>query len=278
MIPQLRERKGRSNNRRQQICEFLMARGYADVSDLSTQLNVHTATIRRDLNMLEAEGAVERVHGGVYAQRAQTGVLVDFSLRTKFQSDAKRTIARKVASLIENGDTVYLDTGTTVAMVAEELAGRQPLVVVTHSLAVVQALYLARGINLYVVGGRFLPHTRAFVGPMTEREIEAFRFRKTILATAGIDYKNRAITNAAFEEIPIKLAAIRQSDRVILAADSSKFGKPSLVSMIPLSDIHALVTDADPPPEATTILRSLGIELFTATGTQPQERFRGTEP
>jgi DeoR/GlpR family transcriptional regulator of sugar metabolism len=239
-----------------------MERGYADVADLSKQLNVNVATIRRDLNKLEAEGAVERVHGGAYARAAQTGVLIDFSLRTKFQTEAKRAIARKVASLIENGDTVYLDTGTTVAMVAEELVERQPLVVVTNSLAVAQILHLSRGINLYVVGGRYLPHTRALIGPMTEHEIEAFRFRKTILATAGIDYKNRVITNAAFEEIPLKRAAMHQSDRVILAADSSKFGKPSLISMIPLSDIHTLVTDSEPPPEAAAILRSLGIQVL----------------
>lgn len=256
------ERGSRGENRRQHICELLMRNGYVDVAALSKQLKVNAATIRRDLDMLEREGAVERVHGGAYARTAQAGVLVDFSLRTKFQFDAKRAIARKVASLIENGDTVYLDSGTTVAMVAEELLDRQPLVVVTHSLAVVQTLHHARGINLYVVGGRYLPHTQALVGAMAERELEAFRFRKTILATAGIDYRNRAITNAAFEEIPIKLAAIRQSDQVILAADSSKFGKPSLVSMIPLNDVHRVVTEADPPSEATTILRSLGIEVL----------------
>jgi DeoR/GlpR family transcriptional regulator of sugar metabolism len=270
MITKVRERKGRGNIRRQQICNLLMERGYADVGDLSMQLNANVATVRRDLIKLEAEGAVERVHGGAYARAAQTGVLVDFSLRTKFQSEAKRAIARKVASLIENGDTVYLDTGTTAAMVAEELVERQPLVVVTNSLAVAQILLMSRGINLYVVGGRYLPHTRALIGPMTEREIEGFRFRKTILATAGIDYKNRVITNAAFEEVPLKRAAMRQSDQVILAADSSKFGKPSLISMIPLSDIHILVTDMDPPPEAAAILRSLGIEVLIG-GTSPKE-------
>jgi DeoR/GlpR family transcriptional regulator of sugar metabolism len=264
MTPKFREGKSRGQIRRQRISELLMERGYADVAELSKQLNANVATIRRDLNKLEAEGAVDRVHGGAYAQAAQTGVLVDFSLRTKFQLDAKRAIARKVASLIEKGDTVYLDTGTTVAMVAEELVGRQPLVVVTNSLAVAQALHSSRGISLYVVGGRYLPYTRALVGPMTEHEIEAFRFRKMILGTAGIDCKNRVITNAAFEEIPLKLAAMRQSDRVILAADTSKFGKPSLISMIPLKDIHTLVTDSEPPPEAGAMLRSLSIEVLIA--------------
>ena len=158
-----------------------MEHGYADVGDLSEQLNVNAATVRRDLIKLEAEGAVERVHGGAYARSAQTGVLVDFSLRAEFQFEAKRAIARKVASLIENGDTVFLDTGTTVSMVAEELVDRQPLVVVTNSLAVAQILHSSHGINLYVVGGRYQPHTRALIGPMTEHEIEAFRFRKAML-------------------------------------------------------------------------------------------------
>ena len=250
--------------RRERICEILLERGYVDVSELGEKLGANVATIRRDLAKLESEGAVRRVHGGAYAQAAHVGVEVDFGLRMNFHAEAKRRLAQRAAALIESGDTVYLDAGSTAMMVAEELVGRHSLVVVTNSLAVAETLRSAKGVNLFVVGGRYLPHTRSLIGPMAEEAIRAFRFRKMILATAGIDYKNRALTMSALEEIPIKRAAMAQSEQVILVADRSKFGKPSLISMIPLADVHIIVTESPPPDPATEVLHSLGIQVHTS--------------
>ena len=248
--------------RRERICELVLERGYVDVAELGSRLNANVATIRRDLAKLEAEGAVRRVHGGAYAQAAHVGVEVDFGLRMNFHTDAKRRLAKRAAALIESGDTVYLDAGSTALMVAEELVGRHSLVVVTNSLAVTEALRSSKGVNLFVVGGRYLPHTRSLIGPMAEEAIRAFRFRKMILATAGIDFRNRALTMSALEEIPIKRAAMAQSERVILVADRSKFGKPSLISMIPLADVHTIVTDSEPPESAAEALQALGIQVI----------------
>ena len=263
MAKRLDGRKREGAQRRQHICELLLERGYVDVGELSAQLGVNVSTIRRDLDGLEAEGAVRRVHGGAYAHAAQTGVEIDFSLRLNFHVDAKRRIAHQAGLLINNGDTVYLDAGTTALMVAEELVSRRSLDVVTNSLAAAEVLRNAKGINLYVVGGRYLAHTRSLIGPMAEEGIRAFRFRKMILATAGIDYENQALTMSALEEIPIKRAAMAQSERVILVADRSKLGKPSLISMIPLANVHTLVTDALPPEDATAVFRNLHIEVIT---------------
>ncbi len=258
--------KGRRGGpgRREQICELVLGRGYVDVAELGQRLGANVATIRRDLAKLENEGAVRRVHGGAYAQAAHVGVEVDFSLRMNFHTEAKRRLAKRAAALIENGDTVYLDAGSTALMVAEELADRHSLVVVTNSLVAADTLRSAKGISLFVVGGRYLPHTRGLIGPMAEDAIRAFRFRKMILATAGIDFQNRALTMSALEEIPIKRAAMAQSERVILVADHSKFDKPSLISMIPLGDVHTIVTDAPPPASAAEALQALSIEVLVA--------------
>lgn len=258
--------KGRRSGpgRREHICELMLERGYVDVAELGQILNVNVATIRRDLARLETAGAVRRVHGGAYAQASHVGVEVDFGLRMNFHMEAKRRLAKKAAALIENGDTVYIDAGSTALMVAEELADRHSLVVVTNSLAATEALRSAKGISLFVVGGRYLPHTRGLIGPMAEDAIRSFRFKKMILATAGIDYRNRALTMSALEEIPIKRAAMAQSEQVVLVADHSKFGKPSLISMIPLSDVHTVVTDTRPPEESIEALQALSIELLIA--------------
>jgi len=260
----IRAGKGRRGGpgRREQICELVLERGYVDVAELGQRLSANVATIRRDLAKLEVEGAVRRVHGGAYAEAAHIGVEVDFGLRMNFHTEAKRRLAKRAAALIENGDTVYLDAGSTALMVAEELADRHSLVVVTNSLAAADTLRSAKGINLFVVGGRYLPHTRGLIGPMAEDAIRAFRFRKMILATAGIDFKNRALTMSALEEIPIKRAAMAQSERVILVADRSKFGKPSLISIIPLADVHTIVTDSRPSESALEALQALSIEVL----------------
>jgi DeoR/GlpR family transcriptional regulator of sugar metabolism len=251
--------------RRQRICELLLEEGYLDVAEISAQLNVNAVTIRRDLERLEGQGALRRVHGGAYAQASQMGVEMGFNLRNNFNVDAKRLIAQKAAEMLNDGDTIYLDSGTTAVMVAEELVKRRSSVaVVTHSLAVIEVLQDAQGIELHVVGGRYLAHARSMVGPIAEQTLRAFRLSKMILGISGVDYKNRALTMSPMEEVSIKRIAIAQSERVILVADHTKFGKPSLISLIPLGDVHCLVTDTLLPEEATNTLKSLNIELVIA--------------
>jgi len=266
-FPALNEHDGRKTNgleRRQRICEQLLEHGYVDVGETAKQLGADPATIRRDLQKLEAEGAARRVHGGAYPNSERQEVAeIEFSLRMNFHSDAKRRIARRAAALIENGDTLFLDGGTTAFMVAEELVNHKALVVATNSMAAADVLRAARGVTLFVVGGRYLRRTRTLTGPIAEEAVRSLRFRKMILATAGIDYKNQALTQSALEEVPIKKAAMSRSEQVILVADRSKFGKPSLISMIPLDGVHKIVTDAPPPGEAITVLRALNVQLIT---------------
>ena len=256
---------GRKNTgmiRREKICELLLDKGYLDVSELSKHLGVNVVTIRRDLDQLETSGMLRRSHGGAYAQTSGVGAELDFSIRQNYHIIAKARIAQRAAALIEEGDSVYLDAGTTAVMVAQELAKRQSITVVTHSLEVAQILNAAHGISLYVIGGHYLPHARSLVGPSAEDTIRGYRFRKMILATAGIDFKSKALTLSSVEEVPIKRAAIAQSEQVILVADQSKFNKPALISLISLSDVHILVTDAEPSAEACALLESLDIKTL----------------
>lgn len=250
--------------RRQRICELLLENGYVDVGELSKQLNADTATIRRDLQKLEAEGTARRVHGGAYPEAGREGVEVDFGLRMNFHAEAKRRIAARAAALVKNGDTVFLDAGTTSLLVAQELMNHKSLVVATNSLPAAEILRSARGVDLFVVGGRYLPHTRSLVGPMAEDSIRSLQFRKMILATAGIDFKHQALTMSSLEEVPVKRAAVARSEQVILTADRSKFGKPSLISMIPLDVVRTVVTEAPVPDDAKLVLDGLHIEIISS--------------
>ena len=264
MLNKLDGRKTDGMARRQRICELLLEHGYVDVGELASQLSADVATIRRDLQKLEAEGTARRVHGGAYPESDREGVEVDFGLRMNFHLEAKRRIAARAAALVKNGDTLFLDAGTTCCMVAQELVNHTSLVVATNSLAAAEVLRGARGVTLFVVGGRYLPHTRSMVGPMAEDSVRTLQFRKMILATAGVDFKHQALTMSALEEVPIKRAAISRSEQVILAADGSKFGKPSLISMIPLDVVRTIVTDGPVPEEGLEVLGGLGIEVFSS--------------
>lgn len=267
MLNKLDGRRTDGLARRQRICELLLEQGYVDVGELSKQLSADTATIRRDLQKLESEGTARRVHGGAYPEQGREGVEVDFGLRMNFHMEAKRKIAARAAALVKNGDTLFLDAGTTSYMVAQELVNHTSLVVATNSLVAADVLRGARGVTLFVVGGRYLQHTRSLIGPMAEDSIRSLQFRKMILATAGIDFKHQALTMSALEEVPIKRTAVERSEQVILVADRSKFGKPSLISMIPLDVVRTIVTDAPPPDEAMEVLRTLKIDLLTAGST-----------
>ncbi len=261
ILPKLDGRKTDGVARRQRICELLLEHGYVDVGELSKQLGADTATIRRDLQKLESEGTARRVHGGAYPEAGREGVEVDFSLRMNFHFEAKRKIAALAASLIKPGDTVFLDAGTTSCMVAQELVNHNSLVVATNSLAAAEILRAGRGVTLYLIGGRYLQHTRSFIGPMAEDSVRSLQFRKMILATAGIDFKHQALTMSALEEVPVKRAAIERSEQVILVADQTKFGKPSLISMIPLNVVRTIVTDGPIPEEARETVSGLNIEI-----------------
>jgi DeoR/GlpR family transcriptional regulator of sugar metabolism len=198
-----------------------------------------------------------------HPEAQRQGVEVDFSLRMNYHLEAKRKIASRAADLVKNGDTLFLDAGTTSFMVAQELVHHNSLVVATNSLAAAGVLRTARGVTLFVVGGRYLQHTRSLIGPMAEDSIRSLQFRKMFLAKPGIDFKHRALTMSSLEEVPIKQMAMERSKKVIMVADRSKFGKPSLISMIPLDVVHTIVTDPPVPEGALAILRALKIGLLT---------------
>lgn len=261
----LDRRKNNGIERREKICGLLMDKGYLDVSELSQILGVNAVTIRRDLDQLESSGLLRRSHGGAHAQPVTVGAELDFSVRLNYHAMGKALIAQQTAALIEEGDTVYLDAGTTTLMVAEQLTKtHHSLTVVTNSLEIAQILKSSPGINLFVIGGYYLPNTRSMVGSSAEQSISDYCFRKMILATAGIDFRSKALTLSSIEEVPIKRAAIVHSEQVILVADQSKYNKPALISMLPLSNAQILVSDAEPSPEAMAVLENLGIKFILA--------------
>jgi len=244
--------------------------GRVSVVDLARRFDVTTETVRRDLDRLERDGALRRVHGGAVdigrASTAETS-LTERRLR---QGDAKLAIAAAAARLLGSSfrGSVFIDAGTTASAVAAALPAAlgessEPVEVVTHSLEAAHLLSGDERIGLTVVGGRVRGVTAAAVGAHTVRAIGELRPDVAFVGTNGL--------SAAFglstpdpEEAAVKTAIIRSARRIVVVADAAKFGEELLVRFARLDEIDVVVTDAPPPLDLAQALADADAEVRVA--------------
>jgi DeoR family transcriptional regulator of aga operon len=235
------------------------------VAGLSTRLGVSAVSIRRDFKHLEEMGALKRVHGGAVLIRNGAGNTGATPSSTMARFDQKRRIARAAAALVNAGDCVILDSGTTALQVAaqlpEDLLQAGKLSVITASLPVVHQLGAQRGLHLIVLGGVFLPEYQVMVGPQTLDALRGLHADKMFLGTDGLTF-SQGITTSNVLEAEVDRAMVRAASQIIVVADSSKIGGIGLTSIMPLSEIHALITDCDAPAEFVMQLRDAGVKVI----------------
>jgi len=240
------------------ILRELRAWAYLSVTELSQRLGVSDMTIRRDLRKLEEAGAVRVVHGGVTQPH---GILqtAGFVQRAGRNADAKQRIAEYSLGLVQLGETIGMDAGTTTYQLATSLPDDFAGTIVTNSIPVIQRMLTVRSARVVGIGGELLPASQAFVGPMTVAATADLRLRTFFLGAAAVDV--RGVYVAADVERPTKRALIGIADRVVLLADHSKFLEPAPVLLAPLNELSAVVTDAVPPAPIAERLRASGVEL-----------------
>lgn len=229
------------NTRQKKILEFLSRDGEVLVQDLAKRLDVVTMTVRRDLQALEQEGALIRTHGGAVLSNAG---IIEFAFLKKNEEHLaeKRAIATRVASMIEPGMTVGLDTGTTCLEVAKAIAGIGNLKVLTTSLAIASALYSRDNIELMLLGGKARRGNPDLTGWLTEENLKHFRLDVAVLGADAADKKGVYTTDEAIAHVSQGLIA--SAHKAILAADHSKFGKNSFLLHASWQNFHQVVTDA----------------------------------
>jgi DeoR family transcriptional regulator, fructose operon transcriptional repressor len=249
-----------SEQRRNRLLELVRSQRFASLLALVDELGVSESTVRRDLELLEEQGAVRRFHGGVLYSGA-TPKLPHFDTRQPAQWDQKRAIAQCAVGLIEDGDTVLLDGGSTTYEVARLLAGR-PLHVVTTSLPVANLLAADANSDLVLIGGNICPRTGVARGPYADAMLAKVRVRKTILSTAAVG--DEGFFNNNLLLVQTEQAMMRAGDRVIVVADSTKFGRQSLGHVCPLGAVHHLVVDSQISDEWKNKVRAAGVNLIVA--------------
>jgi len=248
--------------RQRQIYKRIEEQGKATVSELADQLNVSQMTIRRDLQDIAAQGAVERVHGG--AVTVGKGQLIS-RLPTleghDEQVDAKRRIGESVANMVAEGETIFIGAGTTTLAVAEALKDRHNISVVTNALTVANTLASSRGITIMVTGGFLRSANLSLVGYPGERNLQDVRANKVISGIRGID-PQYGLTSDDLQEMKTNLAIMSISKTLIVVADHSKFGCVAASRTAPVNAASVIVTDTQAPNEMVVELRKRGVTII----------------
>lgn len=210
------------------------------IAEMSAELGVSEATVRRDLQSLEKAGRVRRVHGGA-VRVTFPRVEPVFSEKADMNTAEKERIADLAIEFINDGDTIYLDGGSTVLALARKLSVKRDLTVVTNSLMAAAEL-MDSGHRLILVGGEFRPKSRTTVGALTDKTLESVRFEKAFMGTIGLTIEDGMSTTDA-GEARTKELAVRRAGEVFLLADSGKLEHPSTFVSGQLGDIDVLITD-----------------------------------
>ncbi len=249
-----------AEQRRSMILETLKTQSTGvSVVELGRLLDVSTMTIRRDLDLLESQHQVRRIHGGAIVLQEDTGE--PFLLRSTAASQEKASIGILAANLIDDQDVVLLDAGTTTLALASMLPRGIPLTVITHALPVAQALCAYENIKTIFLGGMLKRKEQCAVGPLVLQALARFNADKFFLSATGFDLE-KGPSDPDLLEVEIKQAMMRAAKHVILVADSSKWGQVHLVQIAPWSNIHTLVSDQNFPQAGREQLASLGVQVM----------------
>jgi DeoR/GlpR family transcriptional regulator of sugar metabolism len=236
--------------------ELLQERGEVSVAELSERAGVSQMTIRRDLEALEQEGALRRVHGGAI-DLASRGYAAPYSVRAQRARDDKVRIGEAAAAMLSERETVILDVGTTTLQVAKALPRRRNLVVLTPSLQIANVLAKHRGIRLMVTGGTVTAGELSLVGDLAEEAFSRLRFDTLVMGIGGIDVAS-GCTEFSLDDARVKRAALECVRRCIVVADSSKV---TFAKVCPLERVDVLVTDSGATKEFLAALEAEHVEV-----------------
>lgn len=245
------------------ILEFLAETGSASCYALAGRFGVSDETIRRDLIALEADHKLRRIRGGAQSlAEFGTGpdplVIPTLAARIGENPDKKRAAAEAALSLINDGDSIALDSGSTINILAELIAERlSDLSVVTYSLDAVLALSRNKGIRIIVPGGSFEREERVFEGFLTEEALSRLHVSKAFISPLGISESFGVSINQS-QFYPLEMALMQIADKKIVVADSTKFGVTTPIKICGLREIDAYATDASLPASMAEHLKSLG--------------------
>jgi DeoR/GlpR family transcriptional regulator of sugar metabolism len=226
------------------ILELLEERGVVSVGELERELRASGMTIRRDLVALDATGQARRTRGGAMAINHPEDV--PFQRRERLELSAKRAIGRAAASLVQPGETILLDAGTTVLAMAQALPPVPHLTVVTNSVQVLHLLWNRTNLHMVALGGAARPVSGSLTGALAEQALENLRVDRAFLGASGISDKWE-VSNRDLEAAAIQRRILKVAHGSYLLADHTKFHRTNLAVVGSLSVFTGLITDSGLP-------------------------------
>ncbi len=249
-----------------QVLEMLKQEPTALVRDLAVRMGVSESTVRRDLDDLESQGLVRRLYGGVVLQsQPQAQVEPPFEVREISQRREKDLIGRAAAALVQNGQVVFIDGGTTTEAIIPYLLERSNLTVVTCGLNIALALARAPHVSTILIGGELHVPSQSFTGPLALEILEAYRLRCNLafIGTGGVSAQY-GVTNRILDRIQIKRRAMAMSQHTAVVADSTKIGVVTLGHVAPIEAVHYLITDDAAPQGELARIAARGVTVKVA--------------
>ncbi|MBD5149027.1 MAG: DeoR/GlpR transcriptional regulator [Oscillibacter sp.] len=245
--------------RRQVIMDRVRATSRVVVGELSTEFGVSEETIRRDLEWLEQEGIAVRTYGGaVLKQNDQTPP--PYATRKNTNVEGKVAIARRLAGIVQNGDSLMVDESSTALFAVRAVRHLKELTLITNSLNILQEASSQEGWNIISTGGRLRPDIMALVGPRALDTIASYHVRYAVLSARGVNTQ-LGIADSSDSVVQVKRAMMAAADHTVLLADHRKFDRSGFVSLGRLEEIDRLITDRTPSEEWRQRLNDSKVQL-----------------
>jgi DeoR/GlpR family transcriptional regulator of sugar metabolism len=256
-----------SEERRNQILEIINHDKIIKIKDITSRFNVSVATARGDLDVLQEQLYVKRIYGGAVLVTPQGTEPLFFTREVEYRAE-KIAIAKAAADMVVEGDTIFLDIGTTTLEVARNLKKLNNITVVTSSLTIMNEL-VNSNVTVYSLGGKIRPHELSLSGSIAINSLEQFFIQKAFIGAAGVTF-NEGISDFNYEETQVRLKAIKRAKQAILVVDSTKFGNNAFAITCPLEYFHTIITDNNLPKSFVDGIQDRKINLITV---QPLKAF-----
>lgn len=252
--------------RRLQISQIIAQQGQVRVVDIASRFKVSDETIRRDLAELESQGLVERTYGGAVLKTHNGAgpLLPPLEERQTTLETEKRLIGQLAASLVQAGQVVILDAGSTTRQVARSLTMIPRLTVITNDLVIADELRSTEDTRVLVTGGYLKPRSRSLIGPEAVSFLRRYHADLVFLGTSGITME-RGLTASDMFEAEVKTSMLQAARQAVLVADHSKFGHTHLASFAPVRAVKTIITDSAAPARQVEAIRAMGVEVLVAT-------------
>lgn len=234
--------------------KYILSSQSVDMDTLCKVFDVSMNTVRRDVADLLKRGTVEKVYGGVCAKKSGEQTLTPFDVRKIAHEDAKIKIGSLAATLVNQGDIIFIDSGTTTLHMVNSLRDKQDLTVVTNNLEAINLLLPLNNVTVISLPGVLRRKTNSFTGTETARALRSYNIRLAFMASTGVTHDG--VTNSSIQEFDVKRAALEGCVHAILLLSANKFGEAGLMTYARLSDFEAVITDKLPPKEYLDALKA----------------------